>query len=451
MCVIVHKPAGEILEEKDIRTAFSVNPHGFGYMYYDKDKKRIVARKGLEYKEDDIVKTFNKLKDIDACFHYRYKTDGEIVDAQCHPFKILDKKRHGMDMYLMHNGVISSARKHIENKESDTQAFCRKFLKPILRKSPQLIEQEAFRLLIEDYIGSGSKLCFMYGKGRVLKINESAGDTRNNCWVSNTYSFRENHRSKNSTGGFTRNTTTTTTPKTPVTPAQNYSYANRHFGSNKIEKVSFLNQEVSIGDEMWIFHHEDETFFTEGKAVRMTETNIAIEFKDINDNLTTVMFWLDTGDSFGVSGKTYYAIPSTSFEDSRNNNAPFKKVGDSGVDNKESLKKSKQPAIQRWDITYKGANIDTTDRYNGVLESSDDYYGEEGISIFDVYAKSTLERLKFFIDRPDLSFNMFQDLIDNFIMFEEVMGSQTYDSDDDIAVEEENELLEMKYANIMAS
>src|ERR1035437_3659673 len=107
MCVIIHKPKDKVIAEADCRGAASANPDGFGFMYYDKETDTIEANKACVKDAGKIVKIMNLLSAYDVCYHFRIKTHGTICDAQCHPFRVTNKKEHGEDIYMMHNGMIS--------------------------------------------------------------------------------------------------------------------------------------------------------------------------------------------------------------------------------------------------------------------------------------------------------------------------------------------------------
>jgi len=337
MCVIIHKPAGVGFEEDDIRCAETNNSDGFGYMYYDPERDKIIASKSTKTDIEDIIKIFERLKDYEACFHFRFKTKGEIIDSQCHPFKVLDKKKHGVDMYFMHNGTITNA--GITGNESDTQAFNRNYLKPILSKKPSLLNTKAMQELIADFISRGSKLCFMYGKGRVVKINESAGAERNGCWVSNEYSFRTGYRSSKNTQATTRTYGNNTTGNGYYNGGGNTGYATGNRGnanssatsqggvntskkeeeSNNTgnEKKEFLGQEVSVGDSLWIWDHNSDSYTGDGEITELSHNCAVVKFKDEKGKEIEASFWYDDGTSFASGQGRYYAVPAYEYENER--------------------------------------------------------------------------------------------------------------------------------------
>ena len=313
MCVIIHKPAETTFNEADIRAAHSNNEDGFGYMYYDPKLKKVVAEKAINQTPDTIVETFKNLEKYNACFHYRYKTHGEIVNAQCHPFRVLNRKDHGVDMFMMHNGVISEA--GIKAKESDTQAFTRNFLQPILAKAPSLIHTEAMQKLISKYIGQGSKLCFMLDDGTVVKINESKGSQRDGCWVSNTYSFTEGHRIKKT---YTHNTKTNYSGKSGRNTKKNAAGGGSssvvpysRYKANNVQKgsVEFFGQKVSRGDPIYVFDNTDPNFAGMGEVKTISNTSLQAVFK--NREGATLYPYFDPKDGSSLAfGRRYSVFPA---------------------------------------------------------------------------------------------------------------------------------------------
>jgi hypothetical protein len=198
MCLIIDKPEGILFPEDDILSAVAVNDEGFGFMWAEDGVVRF--EKGIKYEPEDIVKIIEAFKDKHALFHMRYNTAGESNQSNCHPFKVLDKRVHGHDLFLMHNGTIGKctpgynappARKAL----SDTKIFAEEVLRPLLAKyGPEALDNRVLRELVEEFIGSGSKVVLLDGTGAVIRLNGDKGDERHGCWVSNTYSFNRTHR-----------------------------------------------------------------------------------------------------------------------------------------------------------------------------------------------------------------------------------------------------------------
>jgi glutamine amidotransferase len=228
MCLIIHKPAGATFNP----TLFSVvkfhNPHGFGVMYPDNGVIR--ARKGL-LNLHQILQLWDELKDKNLAIHFRYATEGMVTMENCHPFRVLNREKHGRDLYMMHNGTIKAV--PIKDKgRSDTFHFVTHYLAPLLQEQPELIDHTKFQEFVGGMIGQ-SKLVFMDGDGKVIIINRDLGSTRGDVWVSNQYSLKyprpETRRGAKAkaaatgtvVGGTTTHTTTRTHTPAVVTPPAN--------------------------------------------------------------------------------------------------------------------------------------------------------------------------------------------------------------------------------------
>ena len=188
MCVIIHKPKGVALDEKYIREGARVNRHGYGLSYYDPDKKEIIVEKKAEYDINDVVKQVAGMQDKELLLHFRISTHGSVKDENCHPFPVLDKKHNPMAMWMMHNGTIHKVVSDRKEDETDTAAFIRKIVVPLVKLKPGILRTSALQELFHEYVGA-SKLAFMFGAGEVVIVNKTAGYEREGCWYSNNGAF----------------------------------------------------------------------------------------------------------------------------------------------------------------------------------------------------------------------------------------------------------------------
>jgi len=287
MCVIIQKPAGIDFPEEDIRLAHENNPHGFGYVYYNPKEDRLICKKSVGLKIETIIAVFKELVPYEAIFHFRWATKGAQTNKQCHPFRVLNKEYHGTDMFFVHNGTISNVETK-DKEESDTQAFNRVILKPILKKFPEIIEEPAFHTLIQDFVSSSSKLCFMYGKGQVWILNSDAGKERHGCWISNPSAFVKG----------SRNSTTTT---------YTYPYHSRNT-QNQSDTAVLLDQIVKVGTEVVVTSPYDTEYVSEGKVTRIGFTSVGVEFVSLDGHKETMSFDANDGVSYMENG-LYYVFP----------------------------------------------------------------------------------------------------------------------------------------------
>jgi hypothetical protein len=195
MCLIILSNKDKLnISEEDFSTALKRNDDGMGAMWVDNG--RVQVEKAIDIEEQKRL--FNRVKNIpNVAIHIRFTTHGENIEENIHPYKVLDKDEHGIDLYMMHNGVIQNVSDK-SSKYSDTWHFVNDYLRPILVNNPMLYKEKPLKRLIEDFIGY-SKLLFMDSDGHVEIYNESKGhhSTKYNCWLSNVNSLPSEYPVKN--------------------------------------------------------------------------------------------------------------------------------------------------------------------------------------------------------------------------------------------------------------
>lgn len=184
MCLIVYKPDEELdFTEEHFNNAWVSNPHGVGFMWTEN------GRVNIKKTRDKVkgLRLFKRLKHKrNFSMHFRFRTAGATDIHNVHPFQILRKDEDGIDLFLMHNGVLSV---HEPKPQfSDTWHFAKNYLRPILKNNWEFILTPEFDDLISAHI-KGSKLLFLYAndkfEGEII-FNKKDGKTRDNgTWVSN--------------------------------------------------------------------------------------------------------------------------------------------------------------------------------------------------------------------------------------------------------------------------
>lgn len=188
MCLLVKQSAyAPTISTQWLEDFYSSNADGVGVMYAVDGNLRV--EKLLPKDAQDFVKFYHEHIDGKNCaFHLRMKTHGHIDLTNCHPYEILNKKEHGVDMWLMHNGIL-----HTDNKadvtKSDTWHYINDFLRPMLKDNPDFAFHPSFEYLISDHIGSGNKFVIMDNNGRMSTMNEEQGVYWGGRWLSNTYAW----------------------------------------------------------------------------------------------------------------------------------------------------------------------------------------------------------------------------------------------------------------------
>ena len=427
MCVIFHKPADVTVSETDIKNAHEINDDGFGYMYYDSVNDRIEAKKAVYKDVNKIVQKFADLEGTEACFHFRIKTHGSICNTQCHPFRVTSKK-HGMEIYVMHNGTISGL--NGAAGESDTQTFVNQYLHRMLKGNPWLIEDPAFKDLIEAKLGGGNKLCFMYGQGKVLKFNERLGQQHEGMWVSNKnfvpYKAPVNDYADldyGYSGGY----------QTPW-------YKKEEQAAKKPEVQMFCGQAVSVHDDVWVTHKNDDNYYCIGKIVHLNNVCAVVRIKDRHGLETSSPFSLSTGDANHLN-PGYQAVPMY-----RQLAAPKVEV----LENEEPKKPTTDNVVSATEKFVKNSClvsegtlvVDAEARYSASFQDSLDTYSS-GMCALDVYNMDAQGRFDFFRQNVDDSFAMFQDMLDKLV--QDDIDEGTVDEGDD-TVTDEQERAEMANA-----
>lgn len=194
MCLIIQQPQGVTVPEELLESAFTNNSDGMGIMFATRNNA-VKVHKFLPKTMDQVMKVYNKYKDNHLGIHFRLRTNGDITADQAHPYPVLNKKQHGRNVWMMHNGILSSVRVPEEDEhKSDTWHFIEYFVRPILIQRPEFIKSDEFIAMIEEMIGGTNKLLFLDGgdkdnEAEFIIANERRGEYHKELWLSNTYSL----------------------------------------------------------------------------------------------------------------------------------------------------------------------------------------------------------------------------------------------------------------------
>ena len=173
MCLLIFKPAGLTVPEKHLITAANSNPHGSGIAIATGDE--IIIHKDPAWRAKEINQILAENTQYPAIIHFRYATHGSKTVENTHPFYLNN------DWVAAHNGVI-----HISTyeDESDTRAFLRKNVIPILENGYSLTDKEILSILSEE-MGKANKMTFLSQNGEYSIANEASGHWKDGVWYSN--------------------------------------------------------------------------------------------------------------------------------------------------------------------------------------------------------------------------------------------------------------------------
>lgn len=176
MCIISAIPTGKQISKATLQRCWNNNQHGGGFMFTD-GKKVHTFKELTSFKR--YWKAFTEARALhpDSSFvaHFRISTHGKIDETNCHPFLV---NNH---IGFVHNGIIRNA--PVSQNYSDTYMFNA----TILQQLPKgFLENHAIMSMVKEYIGSGSKLCFLTHENKLVFVNEKAGEwDENGVWFSN--------------------------------------------------------------------------------------------------------------------------------------------------------------------------------------------------------------------------------------------------------------------------
>jgi len=186
MCVIIEKPPLVGMSIEDITTAQESNRNGFGYMLADDGV--LFSEKGLDWTPESIFELVKANQDKLMFLHFRTRTHGKVNADNCHPFYVLNREEHGIDLAVMHNGSVSNVM--MQEDESDTNAYVRQVLTPLLADNPFVLQEAWFKRLVDNTTGTWSLFSFLDCYGNHMSTRVTGWEEYNDLIVSNGYSFR---------------------------------------------------------------------------------------------------------------------------------------------------------------------------------------------------------------------------------------------------------------------
>jgi hypothetical protein len=188
MCLLVtQNSTSPVLSNEWLTDFHSFNSDGVGVMYA-KDGQLIIEKILPKSAQDFIEFYHSHIKGKNCAYHLRMKTHGHIDLENCHPYEVLNHAQHGIDLWLMHNGILSTGNK-ADISKSDTWHYIRDFLRPMLIDNPDFAFHPSFSEIVGSHIGSSNKFVLIDNLGRQSVINQSSGVFWAGLWLSNTYAW----------------------------------------------------------------------------------------------------------------------------------------------------------------------------------------------------------------------------------------------------------------------
>jgi hypothetical protein len=188
MCLIVHKPAHVTIDREFADDVYTRNADGFGIIYHEvEDGKEFVKTYKLIGSRDDVWAVIQEHQHRELLIHWRMRTHGDIDLENCHPYALIEGDG-SVPSFMMHNGILQHGNA-ADTKKSDTWHYIRDTLRPLLMATPDLLESQPFRRLVEADIGSNNKFAIMDVYGKVTVLNRRSGIEWGGMWLSNTYAW----------------------------------------------------------------------------------------------------------------------------------------------------------------------------------------------------------------------------------------------------------------------
>lgn len=175
MCLLIFKRPEGKLSKQHIENAWENNPDGAGIAWANGGDGVYMKKGFMELKH--LQEHIDKIEGRAAIVHFRWGNVGDKNEKNCHPFQA------GGGWVVAHNGTVPDM--DPKGGESDTKAFSRLILKPLLKHNPKILHEEYTRELLEKRIGAGSKMVFMNHSGIPIFLNEKDGKWEENVWYSN--------------------------------------------------------------------------------------------------------------------------------------------------------------------------------------------------------------------------------------------------------------------------
>ena len=174
MCIICVSPARTRQPSiSQIKTIFTNNPHGAGYMFAREG--RVHIHKGFMDIDSFLsaVKAENFTAKDSVVYHFRISTQAGVNPEMTHPFPLSNRLLHmkALDVEcpcgVAHNGIIRLTSDPSQREHSDTALFITRYMAQMVHGLDDLKDAQ---LLNRIERLAGSKLAIMDGSGYIATI-----------------------------------------------------------------------------------------------------------------------------------------------------------------------------------------------------------------------------------------------------------------------------------------
>lgn len=181
MCLLLYVPKGKTVKEEWLAEGYRCNSHGAGIAWNDPKDGRVWIQKAImSYKafQDVMKEEAAETAQSPMLIHFRIASVGKRIPENTHPFPL------GNSGWVMaHNGTVRDM--DLQGDESDTSAFARDVLTPLMENNPDQIFDPDTKKALEEKIG-GSKMLLFGPDGAAVLLNERFGHWKEDVWFSNT-------------------------------------------------------------------------------------------------------------------------------------------------------------------------------------------------------------------------------------------------------------------------
>ena len=196
MCIIIAKDKiGRLPTEKELKSSFTYNSDGAGFMYVDNGK--VVIDKGyMTY--DSFIKhyktlldKYNNFKNKSLVIHCRIGTSGRNTKGNTHPYPISDSVKELRSKHLSrenigiaHNGIIKGY--GTATGLNDTQEYISKYLYPLYYHYRDFYKNKD--ILYQMELATNSKFAILDKTDTIYYVGEFIDDNGLN-FSNNTYNY----------------------------------------------------------------------------------------------------------------------------------------------------------------------------------------------------------------------------------------------------------------------